>query len=196
MPQQRSEMTHARILETARSLFAKNGYEATGVAEMCAAAKISKGAFYHHFPSKHAVFMELLQGWLDGLDAMMQVARQETTSVPQAILQMAGMMETIFQAAGQQLPMFLEFWTQASRDETVWQTTIAPYRRFQAFFTELIQAGIEEGSFWPIDPEATGRLILSFAIGVLLQGLLDPQGADWQKVTQQGIRLILKGISQ
>jgi len=196
MPQQRSEKTHARILETARSLFAKNGYEATGVAEMCAAAKISKGAFYHHFPSKHAVFMELLQGWLDGLDAMMQVARQETTSVPQAILQMAGMMETIFQAAGQQLPMFLEFWTQASRDETVWQTTIAPYRRFQAFFTRLIQEGIEEGSFWPVDPEATGRLILSFAIGVLLQGLLDPQGADWQNVTQQGIRLILKGISQ
>ena len=196
MPQQRSEKTHARILETARSLFAKNGYEATGVAEMCAAAKISKGAFYHHFPSKHAVFMELLQGWLDGLDAMLQVTRQETTSVPQAILQMAGMMETIFQAAGQQLPMFLEFWTQASRDETVWQTTIAPYRRFQAFFTRLIQEGIEEGSFWPVDPEATGRLILSFAIGVLLQGLLDPQGADWQKVTQQGIRLILKGISQ
>jgi len=196
MPQQRSEKTHARILETARSLFAKNGYEATGVAEMCAAAEISKGAFYHHFPSKHAVFMELLQGWLDGLDAMLQVARQETTSVPQAILQMAGMMETIFQAAGQQLPMFLEFWTQASRDETVWQTTIAPYRRFQAFFTGLIQEGIEEGSFWPVDPDATGRLILSFAIGVLLQGLLDPQGADWQKVTQQGIRLILKGISQ
>ena len=196
MPQQRSEKTHARILETARSLFAKNGYEATGVAEMCAAAKISKGAFYHHFPSKHAVFMELLQGWLDGLDAMLQVTRQETTSVPQAILEMAGMMETIFQAAGQQLPMFLEFWTQASRDETVWQTTIAPYRRFQAFFTGLIQAGIEEGSFWPVDPEATGRLILSFAIGVLLQGLLDPQGADWQKVTQQGIRLIMKGISQ
>ena len=196
MPQQRSEKTHTRILETARSLFAKNGYEATGVAEMCATAKISKGAFYHHFPSKHDVFMELLQGWLDGLDAMMQVARQETTSVPQAILQMAGMMETIFQAAGQQLPMFLEFWTQASRDESVWQTTIAPYRRFQAFFTALIQAGIEEGSFWPVDPEATGRLILSFAIGVLLQGLLDPHGADWQKVTQQGIRLILKGISQ
>ena len=196
MPQQRSEKTHARILETARSLFAKNGYEATGVAEMCAAAKISKGAFYHHFPSKHAVFMELLQGWLDGLDAMLQVTRQETTSVPQAILQMAEMMETIFQAAGQQLPMFLEFWTQASRDETVWQTTIAPYRRFQAFFTGLIQEGIEEGSFWPVDPDVTGRLILSFAIGVLLQGLLDPQGADWQKVTQQGIRLILKGISQ
>jgi AcrR family transcriptional regulator len=196
MPQQRSEKTHARILETARSLFARNGYEATGVAEMCAEARISKGAFYHHFPSKHAVFMELLQGWLDGLDAMLQVARQETTSVPQAILQMAGMMETIFQAAGQQLPMFLEFWTQASRDKTVWQTTIAPYRRFQAFFTGLIQEGIDEGSFWPVDPEATGRLILSFAIGVLLQGLLDPQGADWQKVTQQGIRLILKGISQ
>ncbi|HPX96273.1 MAG TPA: TetR/AcrR family transcriptional regulator [Brevefilum fermentans] len=42
--------TRQSILDTALSLFSKNGYDATSVAEICQQAQISKGAFYHHFP--------------------------------------------------------------------------------------------------------------------------------------------------
>ena len=196
MPQQRGEETHQHIKEVAQQLFAKNGYDATGVAEICQAARVSKGAFYHHFASKHDIFMELLQDWLNGLESTLNLVRQETDSVPNALLHMTSMMEGVFQTAEQQLPIFLEFWTQASRNKQALETTIAPYRRYQDFFTRLIQEGIDEGSFWPVDPAVTARIILSLVIGVLLQNLLDPHGADWQAVVQQGLRQLIKGISK
>ena len=108
---------------------------------------------------------------------------------------MAGMLRGVFQDADQRLAMFLEFWTQSSRDPSLWQTTIDPYRRYQAFFAALVQQGIQEGSFRKVDPDMAARLIVSLAVGLLLQGLLDPHGADWVQVGQQGMQLLMDGFS-
>ena len=90
--QTRSEETRARIVQSALKLFAGKGYEATGVAELCADAEVSKGAFYHHFPSKQAIFLELLQEWLQGLDREMGKAMSTASNVPEGLLAMAGEM--------------------------------------------------------------------------------------------------------
>ncbi|HNT23599.1 MAG TPA: TetR/AcrR family transcriptional regulator [Anaerolineales bacterium] len=194
--QQRSEETHAHILEAANRLFSTNGYDATGVAEICRAAGVSKGAFYHHFPSKQALFLELMDDWLAGLDAGFQLARQETTSIPQAIIQMADMVGSVFQNSDISPAIFLEFWTQAQRDPTIWQAAIAPYRRYQEYFARSFEEGIAEGSLQAVDPHLAARTIVSLAFGLLMQALFDPQGADWQKETRQSVELLLKGLSR
>ena len=194
--QQRSEETRAHILQAAQKLFAQNGYDATGVAEICTAAGVSKGAFYHHFPTKQVLFLELLKTWLSGLDAQMNAVVEGPHNVPQALIDMAGMMQNVFQVANEQLPMFLEFWTQSSRDPVVWQTTIAPYRRYQTFFTGLVQNGVDEGSLKAVDPEAAARLILAMAVGLLFQSLLDPQGANWENMTKQSMQLLMNGLAK
>ncbi|MCJ7737907.1 MAG: TetR/AcrR family transcriptional regulator [Anaerolineae bacterium] len=50
--QQRSQATQTSILDAAAAAFAEQGYDATGVAEICKRAGVSKGAFYYHFESK------------------------------------------------------------------------------------------------------------------------------------------------
>lgn len=45
----------ARILEAARELFYRRGVNATGVAELCAAAHVSKRTLYQHFAGKEAL---------------------------------------------------------------------------------------------------------------------------------------------
>ena len=191
---QRGEETRSRILQAAEECFAQYGYDATGVAEICQRAGLSKGALYHHFPSKQAIFLELLDRWLAGLDAQLTATQAGAETVPQSLLRMAGMARHIFRAAGGQLPIFLEFWTQASHDPTVWQATIDHYRRYRAFFATLIEEGIAEGSIAPVDSERAAQVIVSLAVGLLLQGLLDPQGADWGQVAEEGIRLLLSGL--
>jgi len=192
--QQRSEETRTRILDAAIKHFAIHGYNATSVDEICTEAGVSKGAFYHHFPTKQAIFLALLEGWLKTIDMGMDAAYRET--VPATLLNMTEMLPVIFASAEHRLPMFLEFWLQASRDEAVWQATIAPYRHYQEHFTDLIRDGIAEGTFKPVDAQGAARVILSLAVGLLLQGVLDPQGADWEKVARESMQILMKGLSK
>ena len=47
------------ILAAAETLFFEKGYEATGVQDILDALKLSKGGFYHYFPSKESVMQEI-----------------------------------------------------------------------------------------------------------------------------------------
>ncbi|HLB64285.1 MAG TPA: TetR family transcriptional regulator C-terminal domain-containing protein, partial [Anaerolineales bacterium] len=94
------------------------------------------------------------------------------------------------------VPMFLEFWTQARLDPAVWQATIAPYRRYQTYFEALLREGIADGSFRQVDPAIGAQAIVALALGLLLQGLLDPTGADWAAAAQASIELLLKGLER
>ena len=194
--QQRSEETQGHILNAALTLFSKNGYDATGVAEICQTAGVSKGAFYHHFPTKQSVFQALLEGWLAALDAQLDVLLTGAPDVPTGLLHMAAVIGPVFQDARGQLPLFLEFWTQSSRDPALWETAIAPYRHFQAMFTAILEKGIVEGSLRPMDTQIAARSLMALAIGMILQGLMDPQGAAWDQVAQQGIQTYIESLIQ
>jgi AcrR family transcriptional regulator len=192
--QQRSEETQARIIEAAIKLFSNRGFNAASVDDVCAEAGVSKGAFYHHFESKQALFLALLDGWLNTIDGAIEAGRDR--AVPETFLRMTEAFPYIFQTAGSGLPMFLEFWLQASRDPTVWQASIAPYRRYHEYFTSLIRRGIEEGSFAEGDPEIASRMIVSMAMGLLLQSLLDPTGADWESIARECTATVVKSLER
>jgi TetR/AcrR family transcriptional repressor of nem operon len=55
----------ARLLGAARSLVRHRGFAATSVDDLCAAAGVTKGAFFHHFPSKEALGVALIEDWTD-----------------------------------------------------------------------------------------------------------------------------------
>ena len=192
--QQRSQDTHNRILMAAVSEFSQNGYDATSVAQICNAASVSKGAFYHHFTSKQALFLELFESWLNLLDQQLNLIRSQANSVPDALILMTDLMGDIYRSAGGNLPIFLEFWNQARHDPDVWQEVIDPYRRYQQYFANIIQEGITEGTLMEVDPQSTAQVMVSLAVGLLLQGTLDPEGSDWPKVTRYGFQLILNDL--
>ena len=190
--QQRSEETRTKIMEAAVKLFSTRGYNKASVDEICEQAGISKGAFYHHFKSKQALFLALLDGWLQFVDNAIEATEDKT--VPETFMQMTQAFPFIFETAGENLPMFLEFWLQASRDKNIWEAGISPYRRYHKYFTTLIQKGVDEGSFVEVDPELAARMITSTAMGLLLQSLLDPKGADWEEVARDSTNLLVNSL--
>ena len=192
--QQRSEETRARILDAAIRRFAIAGYDAASVEEICTEAGVSKGAFYHHFPTKQAIFLALMQAWLALIDTGLDAAREDT--VPKTLLHMTDLLPGVFAAAEDRLPTFLEFWLQASRDETVWKAIIAPYRHYQESFSKLIADGVAEGSLKPVDSQVAAQAIVSLAVGLVLQGVLDPHGADWEKIARESMRILMNGLER
>ena len=192
--QQRSEETRSRILAAALECFSHSGYDATGVAEICAAAGVSKGAFYHHFPSKQALFIDLLNGWLAALDERFNAVREAAGSVPAALREMARAARQVFADARGQVPLFFEFWTQANRDPVILDKTLEPYRRYQEYFAGLVQSGMDEGSLRPVDPQAAARVIIALAVGLLAQGMATPDNPGLADTAEEGIEMLLRGI--
>lgn len=81
--------TRGQLIEVATRLFAEHGYEGTSIEAVLSAAGVSRGALYHHFAGKEALFeavvsavseqvtvelTEAVQGCADPLDAMRTAA--------------------------------------------------------------------------------------------------------------------------
>jgi AcrR family transcriptional regulator len=195
--QQRSEETRNRILAAAVDLFALKGYDGTGVADICSAANVSKGAFYHHFQTKQAVFQALLADWLDQLDGELKKNLAASSDVPSGLLSMAGQTGKIFEGAQSHGLIYIEFWMQASRQPEIWKTVVEPYLRYVETFSTIFTKGVAEGSLDPsIDPRTSARLVIALSLGMLLQAIFDPSGEKWEAVTQDGIRIFINGISR
>lgn len=195
MTKNNSEETRNQILNAALELFSRHGYDAASVKDICDAAQVSKGAFYHHFSSKQALFLQLMERWLLVIDQHIQAARLQAGDIPQAFEAMAGTTGNLYQTADGGFPIFLEFWTQANRQPEIWKNAVEPYHRYMTFFQTLIQEGIHEGSLDPsVNTEDTARIMVALAMGLLLQALLDPKGATWDEVTRMGINMLMKGL--
>jgi AcrR family transcriptional regulator len=51
-----TEETREALIAAARSLFAERGFAAVGIEEIVRAARMTRGALYHHFDSKEGLF--------------------------------------------------------------------------------------------------------------------------------------------
>jgi TetR/AcrR family transcriptional repressor of nem operon len=63
-PRKATAETREALIQAARDLFLRQGYTATGVEQICAAADATKGALFHHFESKEALGRAVLEAWM------------------------------------------------------------------------------------------------------------------------------------
>ena len=66
-----------QIMEAGYRLFAEQSYHGTTVGDICDSLEVGKGVFYWYFPSKEALFSELLQTSLLELRRTQELAIQE-----------------------------------------------------------------------------------------------------------------------
>jgi AcrR family transcriptional regulator len=76
----RTRETRDKLLRTARSIFEREGYDATSISSIVEAAEVSRGTFYLYFQSKEDIFRTLaeeIQADLVGLQAWPRKLRPE-----------------------------------------------------------------------------------------------------------------------
>jgi TetR/AcrR family transcriptional regulator, transcriptional repressor for nem operon len=63
--------TRERLLRAALELFADKGFQSTSVADILQRAGAHYGSLYHFFPTKQHVLLAVLEGYRDGIEAML-----------------------------------------------------------------------------------------------------------------------------
>lgn len=76
-----------QILQQALSLFAARGYDAVGVQEICAAARVTKPTLYHYFGNKRGLLSALVSERSAPLLARLAVATDYQGDLPRALEQ-------------------------------------------------------------------------------------------------------------
>jgi TetR/AcrR family transcriptional repressor of nem operon len=71
-----------RLLEAARDVIREKGFAATSVDDLCAAAAVTKGAFFHHFESKQALGVAVAEFWQETTSAFFDAAPYHGPSDP------------------------------------------------------------------------------------------------------------------
>jgi len=63
--------TRDRIVQAAMELFWRKGYGSTSISDILASAKVNSGSLYYFFKGKQELLVAVLEGYRDGIDAML-----------------------------------------------------------------------------------------------------------------------------
>jgi AcrR family transcriptional regulator len=186
--------TKEKIVSAAQESFSKKGFDLTGVAEICEKAGISKGAFYYHFKSKDDLILYVLERWLATIDIQLRLSTGDGNDIRSFFSNILVISERVFRRSSSQLPVFLDLWIRSTREKGLNKKTIAYYRKYIGFFEKLVEKAKNDGIIKDVKSSSLSKMIISLVIGLLMQGLLDPKGSDWEEVTEDTIGVLFKGI--
>ena len=151
MKQERSARRRERILDAAFTVFSRSGYRQAGVDEVGRQADTSKGGVYFHFPTKEALFLELLKTTADRL-----VGKVERTIEPVSdpIDRADVALRTVLGVFAGHRTMARLFLIDAVGAGSEFQAELQRlHERFSGLIAEQLDAAVADGSIAPIDTE-------------------------------------------
>ncbi len=84
MTPQALHQSRLKLLEAATDVVRTKGYAATTVDDLCAAAGVTKGSFFHHFKSKEEMVLQAVAHWGAWTDGIFAAAPYAAAADPRA----------------------------------------------------------------------------------------------------------------
>ncbi|UOS99451.1 TetR/AcrR family transcriptional regulator [Xanthomonas arboricola] len=170
-----------RILHAARALIAEGGYRNAPVTAVAAAAGVSTGQIYRHFPSKAELFVEVLDA---AVQREMTILRAITTTQASAAERLRNAIATFVRRALAGPALAYAFIAEPVESE-VDAERIRGRRLFGEVFRQLLAEGVSAGEFPPQSLDAAAACIVG-AFTEALVGPIAPSRGD----PQQGEQLV------
>src|ERR1700746_218759 len=113
--EQSKAKTRQRLLDAARTVFARRGYHGASVEEIAAEAGFSTGALYSNFDGKENLFLALMDHVIDAYCAEIAAEVDGVASVADRAGDGARHWMEIVEREPEMLMLFVEFWAYAAR---------------------------------------------------------------------------------
>jgi len=190
-----AERTRARreqILDAAFHTFSRRGYRDTAVDEIAAAADTSKGGVYFHFPTKEAIFRELIRTTADRLAGKVDRAVAEQT---EPIARADAALRTVLLTFAGHRTMARLLFVDAMAAGRVFNTeTNALHDRFAGMIAGYLDEAVEAGAIPPIDTALTGVAWFGALNEVVARWLLVEDAAPLETVYPTVRALLLRSV--
>jgi AcrR family transcriptional regulator len=190
--EEKSKETKNAILNAAIISFSTKNYEQTGVDEICDKAGITKGAFYHHFNSKQDLLLELLNQWMERIGQVLEETSQQSGDYTKILIDFPGKIKPIFINELNQISIFLQFYVKGIFDSGTSGIIKTSYTNYLDFFSGILDKGIKQGIINKGDTKKIARILFALTIGLLIQGFIDPDGEDWEKLSIECIKYFVR----
>jgi AcrR family transcriptional regulator len=194
--QERSARRRERILDAAFTVFSRRGYRQAGVDEVGRQAETSKGGVYFHFPTKEALFLELLKTTADRL-----VGKVERTiaPIPDPIDRADMALSTVLGVFAGHRTMARLFLIDAVGAGSEFQAELQRlHERFSGLIAEQLDTAIEEGIIEPIDTQVVAMAWFGSLNEVVMRWLMADEHGRLEDTypTLRAILLRSVGISE
>jgi len=170
----RGEATRSQLIAVATRMFAANGYEGTSIEAVLQEAGVSRGALYHHFGSKEALFEAVVED-LEAKLGEQTAAAAEGVEGPVALLR-AGFLAWI-RLAGD--PVVRQILLIDALSVLGWERWRALDERPLGLIKVVLQMVADEGGLRPdlVDPFAHVLLASGNELALLVALSEDPEAA-------------------
>jgi TetR/AcrR family transcriptional regulator, fatty acid metabolism regulator protein len=176
MPKLEATVRREQVIRATYRAFIDKGATEVTLQDIADYAGCSKGVLAYHFHSKEEVYVALLE-WLIG-----EIGKQVERNVGAASgaeAKMLALVNTVFLSARENRRFFLvylDFMAQGLRHASFRSTNIAFYEMCRRVGAEIIEQGIAEGIYRPVDLEEAGTVLRAIFDGLAIQWIFDESG--------------------
>ena len=162
--------TKDRILDAAVDVFARKGYHGAGVEDIVAASGTSKGAFYHYFASKQAIFLTLM----DNLAEVVEQGVEAAISAEQgAMAKVEAALRVVVETAAEQRDLAKILLVEAvGLGPEFEEKRLEIHRRFAHVIQRHLDRAVAEGDIPPQDTALVARAWFEALNEIISQWLL------------------------
>ena len=186
---ERREATRSRLVEAAQRLFVERGYEGTPTEAVLAAAGVSRGALYHHFPGKQDLFAAVFERVASGAIARTLPSGRGKGSPTRALI--AGCLGWLAQARRPEVATIL---LDQGPQVLGWQRAREIENRYSlGLMTRAVRAAVEAGELDVVSVDLTARLI-NAALAEIALATLDERLKIRPRVAAAAVRQLIEGL--
>jgi AcrR family transcriptional regulator len=184
----KKERTRREIYEAAMELFARSGFEAVTIADICRAADVGRGTFFFHFPSKAALLYEFNR----------RVAEEFRAALPEPRGSARDELSALVDRMSVELVAQAEIMTAMLAEFFAGPEALAAPKRDDALpvlVTEIIVRGQERGEFdGGIDARLAAASFLATAAAIVSGRVFRAGDLTPQEINRQFLRLTFSGL--
>lgn len=167
--------TREKLLEAAARVFAESGYVGATLEQIAAAAGFTIGAIYSNFSGKQELFLAVLEehvgGRIDEFSSKIELADSRAKGIEQAA---TDTMRHLDEDATW-FPLFIEFWSEATRDSLVRDRFAANQQRTRRRLEQVIEdRAARTGWQLPLPAAELAIILKAISNGIALEKLSTP----------------------